>query len=75
MRLIDNFGCVFLKLWSVRLAILAGLLTGIEVILPLFQHEFPRGLFAVASFAVTMASIVARAIAQPSIHRKNDDDQ
>ena len=60
-------------LW--QMAILAGLLTGVEVILPLFQSEFPRGLFAVASFVVTMASIVARAVAQPSVHRKGHDDQ
>lgn len=73
MRLIDDFGRVFTKLWSVRLAILAGLLSGVEVILPLFQSDFPRGWFAVASFVVTMASIVARAVAQPGIHRKGNE--
>lgn len=73
MRLIDDFGRVFTKLWSVRLAILAGLLSGVEVILPLFQADFPRGWFAIASFVVTMASIVARAIAQPKIHEKGNE--
>ena len=75
MHLIDDFGRVFMKLWSVRLAIVAGVLSGIEVILPLFIDAIPRGAFAIASFVVTVASIVARAIAQPSIHRKQDDDQ
>lgn len=73
MRLIDDFGRVFPRLWSVRLAILAGLLSGLEVILPLFPELLPRGWFAIASFVVTLASIVARAIAQPSIHRKGDE--
>lgn len=75
MHLINDFGRVFMKLWSVRLAIVAGVLSGIEVILPLFIDAIPRGAFAIASFVVTVASIVARAIAQPSIHRKQDDDQ
>ena len=75
MYLINDFGRVFMKLWSVRLAIVAGVLSGIEVILPLFIDAIPRGAFAIASFVVTVASIVARAIAQPSIHRKQDDDQ
>lgn len=73
MRLIDDFRSVFPRLWSVRLAILAGILSGIEVILPLFSDAMPRGRFAIASFVVTMASIVARAIAQPSIHQKDDE--
>ncbi len=73
MRLIDDFGRVFPRLWSVRLAILAGLLSGLEVILPLFPELLPRGWFAIASFVVTLASIVARAIAQPGIHRKGDE--
>lgn len=73
MRLIDDFGRVFPRLWSVRLAILAGLLSGLEVILPMFPEVLPRGWFAVASFLVTCASIVARAIAQPSIHKKGDE--
>ena len=75
MHLIDDFGRVFMRLWSVRLAIVAGVLSGIEVILPLFIDAIPRGTFAIASFVVTVTSIVARAIAQPSIHRKQDDDQ
>lgn len=75
MHLINDFGRVFMKLWSVRLAIVAGVLSGIEVILPLFIDAIPRGAFAIVSFVVTVASIVARAVAQPSIHRKQDDDQ
>ena len=73
MHLINDFGRVFMKLWSVRLAIVAGVLSGIEVILPLFIDAIPRGTFAIASFMVTVASIVARAVAQPAIHKKGDE--
>lgn len=73
MHLINNFGRVFPRLWSVRLAIVAGALSGVEVILPLFVDALPRGYFAIASFVVTLASIVARAIVQPSLQGKEDD--
>lgn len=76
MRLIDDFKHVFPRLWSVRLAILAGLLSGVEVLLPLFPEIMPRGCFAAASFVVTLAAIVARAVAQPKlIPREECDDQ
>ncbi len=75
MHLINDFSHIFLRLWSVRLAILAGVLSGIEVVLPLFPDALPRGWFAIASFIVTLASIVARAIAQPSLHKKGDGDE
>jgi len=74
MRLIDDFRHVFLRLWSVRLAILAGLLSGAEVVLALFPEVLPRGWFAVASFLVTMAAIVARAVAQPGLTQRSDCD-
>ena len=55
------------KAWSVRLMILAGILTAIEVILPLFFDSIPRNVFAVAIGITTAAALVARLIAQKDL--------
>lgn len=52
------------KAWSIRLMLIAGLLSGIEVVFPLFVDAFPRGLFAALSVLFTGAAFVARILAQ-----------
>lgn len=69
MELIANWKKKALRMWSIRLGLGAALLSGVEVILPLFADAFPRGLFAVASFATTVAAMVARLVAQPELHK------
>lgn len=53
------------RAWSVRLAVLSGLFSAAEVVLPLFVDAMPRNLFAVLAGLATVGSIVARALAQP----------
>jgi hypothetical protein len=43
---------------------IAALLSGIEVVLPLFADAVPRRAFAALSFAVVAAALVARICAQ-----------
>lgn len=64
MHLADNWRDVLKKAWSIRLMILAGLLSAIEVILPLWMYDLPRGLFAALSLAVVSGAFVARLLAQ-----------
>jgi hypothetical protein len=66
MRLIDDWHRVLRRAWSIRLILLAALLSGLEVALPILDSyiPFPRGWFAAASGFVTMAALVARIIAQ-----------
>lgn len=64
MKLIDDWKKILKKAWSVRLLVIAGLLSGVEIILPLLVDSFPRGLFAVLSFGFTAAAFVARIVAQ-----------
>lgn len=47
--------------------ILAGILSGVEVILPFFSEDIPRNLFAVLSFIAVAAAFVARLVAQKGI--------
>ena len=53
------------KSWAIRWAVLAGLLSGAEVLLPLFVNEMPRAWFATASVAATVGAIWARLLVQP----------
>ena len=59
------------KAWSIRLMILAGVLSGIEVVLPFFSEDLPRGIFAVMSLLATSGAFVSRLLAQ----RNMNDDQ
>ncbi|MFA5899405.1 MAG: hypothetical protein WC829_09875 [Hyphomicrobium sp.] len=61
----DNWLFLLRKSWAVRWAVVAGLLSGAEVILPLFVDAMPRMYFAALSMAATMGSIWARILVQP----------
>lgn len=64
MNLASNWKQILKKAWSVRLMILAALLSGIEVVLPFFSDSIPRGPFAVLSFLAVGGAFVARLVAQ-----------
>lgn len=51
--------------WSVRLMLLAAFLTALEAVLPFFSDLIPRWPFAILTFAVVAAALVARFVAQP----------
>jgi len=64
MELIPEWRVVLRKAWSVRLMILAGLLTGAEFVLPMFAHALPHGIFSALSFFTVSGALVARLVAQ-----------
>ena len=64
MRLLPDWQDILKKAWSIRLIILAGLLTGAEIVLPIFAQQIPQNLFATLSFAAVSAALVARLVAQ-----------
>lgn len=69
MSLVSNWRRVLRHAWSVRLIILAGVLSGAEIALPLVRDlvDVPRGLFAGLSFAATAGAFIARLVAQQSV--------
>lgn len=79
MNLVSNWRRVIKRAWSIRLMILAGLLSGIEVILSLpdiaERLDWPQGLFAAASGLTTMAAFIARLIAQGNVNEADDEEQ
>jgi hypothetical protein len=62
--LVSDWKDILKKAWSIRFIILAGVLSGLEVILPFFSDAIPRGTFALLSFSAVSAAFVARIIAQ-----------
>lgn len=65
MKIKSNWKNVLKKAWSIRLGALAAVLSGAEVIIPLFADAMPRGVFAVLSFVSVVAAMIARLVAQP----------
>lgn len=67
--LVANWQRVLKHAWSIRLILLAGLLSGAEIALPLLQSVLPvpAGVFAGLSFIATGGAFVARLIAQENV--------
>jgi fluoride ion exporter CrcB/FEX len=72
MKLVDDWKAVALKAWSMRWMYGATILGAFEVVLPLFQDKFPRGVFAVLSVTALLLGIVSRVIQQKNINGGGD---
>jgi hypothetical protein len=70
MKLVANWWTLLKRAWSIRLMLVAGILSGAEIALPLLDGylPIPRGLFALLSALATGGAFVARLIAQQNIH-------
>ena len=64
MKLDRRWKDILKRAWSVRLMLLAGLLTGLEMIIPFYFDLFPRHIFAVLAILVSIAALLARVVAQ-----------
>lgn len=67
MKLYDNWREIVRRSWSLRFIILAGILSGCEVVLPLIGDQFSPGVFAALSFFFVCAAFIARLVAQKGI--------
>lgn len=74
MKLVADWRRVLRYAWSARLILLAAVLSGIEVALPLVAGfvSVPAGIFATLSFLVTVAAFVARIVAQPKMKAEDE---
>lgn len=79
MRLVPDWRRVLKRAWSIRLLILAGILSGVEVVLSIpdiqLWLDFPPGIFAGLSFLATAGAFVARILAQPGVFDADQQDQ
>lgn len=69
MRLLPDWKRIARRAWSIRLSIIAAMLSGAEVVLPLFIDVLPRNLFASLSFVAVVGAAVARVVYQPRMHQ------
>ncbi|RPJ55295.1 MAG: hypothetical protein EHM12_12500 [Dehalococcoidia bacterium] len=67
MKLYSNWKEILVKAWSIRFMLIAGVLSGIEIVLPLFADQFPRHVFASLSFVFVSAAFVSRLVAQRDV--------
>jgi hypothetical protein len=73
MRLIAGWRQIIKKAWSVRLITVAGLLSGLELVLPMYGAELPRKWYATATIVVTTLALVARLVAQKGLDDETAD--
>ncbi len=67
MKLYDNWKDLIRRAWSIRLMVVAGILSAVEGVLPWFADDIPRGLFAALSGVTVAAAFVARLVAQQDL--------
>lgn len=74
MSVIENWRAVLTRAWSVRLIILAGLLSGAEIAVQLGGNwaDLPPGLFSALAGLVSAAALVARLLAQQGVTGNGD---
>jgi hypothetical protein len=70
MELLPDWKKIARRAWSFRLTIIAALLSGAEVVLPLFIDVLPRNLFASLSFVAVVGAALARVISQTRMHQE-----
>lgn len=76
MNLVANWRAVLRRAWSARLMLLAAVLSGVEVALPLLGGvlPIPPGLFAALTCVTVAAAFVARFIAQKGLSDASEQD-
>lgn len=76
-KLVPNAGRVLRRAWSIRLGVVAGILSGCEIALPIIDQAvtIPCGAFATLSGLVTCGAVISRLVAQENLKGNPDADQ
>ncbi len=64
MTLAPDWKIILRKAWSVRLMLLAAVLSAAEAVLPFFSDVIDRRVFALLLAGITFGALVARIVAQ-----------
>jgi hypothetical protein len=77
MTLVTNWRAVLRRAWSARLMLLAAILSGVEVVMPLLGGllPIPPGVFAALSGLTVTAAFIARFVAQKGLSDAGEQDQ
>jgi hypothetical protein len=66
--LVRDWKRVAKRAWSVRFAVAAAVFSTVEMALPIFYTDLPRGLFMGLAFIATLGGLISRFVAQPGMH-------
>lgn len=72
MKLVADWRRILRKAWSFKLIILSGLLSGVDVAMPIIQQSIeplqivPNGAFAILAVLASAAAAIARVLVQPA---------
>lgn len=72
MKLVADWRRILRKAWSFKLIILSGLLSGLDVAMPIIQQSIeslqivPNGAFAILAVLASAAAAIARVLVQPA---------
>lgn len=68
-KLVPDWWRVLRRAWSIRLIVVAGILSGCEVALPIIDQfvSIPRGTFAALTGLVTCGALISRLVAQENL--------
>lgn len=70
MQLITGWQQILKKAWSVKLIAIAGILSGLELLLPMYGPDLPRQWYAIATLLITALALVARLVAQKEFNNE-----
>ncbi|HEY0120672.1 MAG TPA: hypothetical protein VGC14_02735 [Rhizobium sp.] len=75
-KLVPNWRAVLTRAWSIRLIIVAGILSGCEIALPIIDQfiTIPRGTFAALTGLVTCGALISRLVAQENMKDSEDGE-
>lgn len=71
MKLHQDWKNILRKAWSIKLILIAGFFSGLEVLLPFLQDFLPvhRGVFGFLSFVTANGAFVTRLLAQKDLEK------
>lgn len=78
--LIPDWKRVLRKSWAIRLILLAGFLSGLEIALPFLEgwlqtrFHIPKWVYPVLMSLVTCGAVIARLMAQPKMYSRSKKD-
>lgn len=76
MKLLDDWGAILKKAWSVKFSIAAALFGGLEVAVQYVQPaSVPAGAFAAAAAIISILATGARVLQQQELSGAKDGDQ
>jgi len=76
MKLVAEWRPVLRHAWTIRLIVVAGVLSGCEVALPFIDQvvSIPRGVFAALSGLTTCGAFIARFVVQEKLKDSEDGE-